>query len=409
MPDMQPVLAAGTGRAGRSVCSGVIRSSSAVPLVRAGGFQMTRVAGAVMVPIAVVAATLTAVAVAGPAPARQAAFTGKVTTVPLACRRHVHQSFLADASSGEPAPLHLVAGRTLRLRFPGQRWSRWTRPTTSRPGVVAVGAVVRCPHGTVVAFVHARQAGRSRVQATLRPFSPEPPATEWSAAMIVSARPTPAPPVPGVARLISGGGVLAYPSRLVFAGAIEMFTVPQAVCATGRAARATIGMFGVKRTTTPAGHTSTAAWSAGVSIACTGTTRATYTARYATPGKAPVRKTLVPGDWVLIGVSGADCPSLSFYWGTPGSDMGQDGIDDGCVSGPGGRNHVQTAPTLLFGARARGRLARPLRIPLRDVAINATPLRMTPHTYRVLSSRAGATVTAHRVPSSWYRLALKIR
>lgn len=330
------------------------------------------------------------------------------TTVAPACRRHAGQSFLVTSGAGEPGSLHLVAGRSLRLRFLGSRGYRWTRPTTSRSSVVTVGPVVRCPHGTLVALVHAHRAARSILGAVMQPFAPDPPSFGWRAVTIVSTRPSPIPPVPPLARLIHAGGVLAYPACLVLGGANEAFTVPHAACMTGRTGHATIGMFGVKRTTTPAGRTTVAAWSAGVTIACTGTTRASYTAEYTAPGEAPVHKPISPGDWVNVSTSGADCPSLAFFWGTPGTDTGQDGIDDGCASGTGERNHTQTLPVLLFGGRTQGQLARPLRLDLRGVWVNASPLRMMPHALRARTATNGAAVTARPVTASWYRFALTI-
>lgn len=357
--------------------------------------------------LVVVVATLAAsAATTGSTTARR----GTVRTalpVSSACTRHVGESYVAMTGDGVAGPVTLALGSSLRLRFPGSSGFRWSRPTSTRPAVVTVDSLVRCPHHVVVAVAHALHPGTATLNAYDRPIYPDPPTFGWQLPVTVPAHPRPPAPAPALAKMVRGGGVLAFPPRLLLGGAGDEFTVPHVSCLAGRAARVTIGMAGVKRTTTPAGRKSLGTWTAGVTISCTGTTHPTYTVGFTSPGEKPEHYRLPAGDDVSVDTSGANCPSPGVNWSAPDSTSGR-GIGDGCVSGPNMRNHVQTLPVLLFGAHLRGQLAQPVRVALRTVSENGTPMRLLPHLLRTQSTSTGPVVVAHRVATNWYRFTLTI-
>lgn len=88
---------------------------------------------------------------------------------------------LVGPDSGS-APVHMVAGAGLWLRFTGggHGW-RWSIPMTPNPTVARLRVVLRCPGGTVVAQVHALAAGSTELHATLSSNLPSPPRSSGGA------------------------------------------------------------------------------------------------------------------------------------------------------------------------------------------------------------------------------------
>jgi hypothetical protein len=352
-------------------------------------------------------ATLTGSAVTNASTTGRREAVRATSSVSTACTRHVGESY-SVSDGGQSGPVTLVRGRTLRLRFFGSDGFRWSRPTSTEPAAVGVVSVVRCPHHAVVAVVRARQPGKTTLEATNTPTAPDPPTFDWQLPVTVAAHLNPPAPVPELAEKLNGGGVLAYPPRLLLDGAGYRFTVPHVSCLAGRTARATIGMSGIKRTTTRTRSKRLVAWTAGLTISCTGTRHPKYTVGFTSPRKTPVHERLPSGDIVMIDTSGGECPSLGVAWSAPHSDHAEE-IGVGCANGPGLRNHVQTLPVLLFGAHMRGKFARPVRTVLRGLSVNDTPPRLLPHIFRTQTTKTGPVVNVRRAPNNWYRFILTIR